>query len=43
LVLGDLGHVGFPKITEEEVTIAEAFARGVRVAAERQRLEGLAT
>jgi len=29
------------KVTEEEATMAKAFARGVKAAAERRRLEGL--
>ena len=31
------------KVTEEEVTMAEAFTRRVKVAAERRRLKGLVT
>jgi len=34
------GTLESPKVTEEEMTMAEAFARGVKAAAERHKLEG---
>jgi len=41
--LATSGLLDSPKITEEEVTKVEEFARGVRAAAECRRLEGLVT
>ncbi|KAJ8428638.1 hypothetical protein Cgig2_017137 [Carnegiea gigantea] len=41
--LATSGTFDSPKITEEEVTMAEAFAQGVRAAAECRMVEGLTT
>ena len=41
--LATSGTSDSPKITEEEVTMAEVFARGVRAVPECRRLEGLTT
>ena len=41
--LATSGTSDSPKITEEEVTMAEVFARGVRAVPECRRPEGLAT